>query len=76
MIKLNEEYFKGKVNWYRQLFTLFFAVEAGCIAWFVANVDKAYKTFVLLDVIAIIVTAVILSIIARKVLKYLKLMRD
>lgn len=76
MVKFNEEYFKQKAGWYKQLFTLFFAVEVGCIAWFVTNIEKSYKAFIILDVFVIIVTAGTLSIIARKVIKYLKLLRE
>ena len=76
MSKVNEEFFKGKAGWYKQLFTLFFAVEAGCIAWFVANVDKAYKIFVILDIVVVIALICALIIMASKVLKYLKLLRE
>ena len=63
---MNEKYFEHKINWYKQLFTLFFAVEVGCIAWFAANYNKAIKEFIILDILSVIIATGVLGIMTSK----------
>ncbi len=76
MNKFNKEYFKQKISWYRQLFTLFFAVVVGCIAWLAANLEKPGQILVNLDILAIFVALVVLGILNTKVRDYIKKLRD
>jgi hypothetical protein len=76
MSKLNEEYFKQKVEYYRLLFTLFFAVEAGCIAWFINNFNKTYREFLTLDVLAILGVTATLIFTNLKIRGYIKRLRE
>ncbi len=76
MPKSNEKYFETKVNWYRQLFTLFFAVEAACIGWLISNYDKTVIAILILDILVILGVVCILGLMIIKVRKYTKLMRE
>lgn len=76
MTKLNEEYFKQKVGWYRHLFTIFTAINIGCVAWFISNFDNAHKEFLILDLTAVLISVAILGIVSNKVIKYIKLLRE
>ncbi len=76
MAQFNEEYYKQKVSYYRQWLTLFFAVEVGCIAWFVTNFNKAYKEFLTLDVFVILGLTSVLVFLNLKIRDYIKRLRD
>jgi len=76
MNKKNEKYFEHKIGWYRQLFTLFFAVEIGCIAWLIANYNKTIEEIIILDLITILIISSILGIMISKVKKYIKLLKE
>jgi hypothetical protein len=76
MNKTNEKYFEHKVEWYKQLFTLFFAVNVGCIAWLIANYTKVIKELVILDILTISVILSVLGLINFKVRNYMKRLRE
>jgi len=71
----NEKYFDHKVNYYRQLLTLAFAIAVGCIAWFVSNFENAVKELLTLDGIVISITISTLFFINLKIRSYINKLR-
>ncbi len=76
MSRKNEKYFEQKVGWYRHLFTVFSAVNIGCIAWLVSSYDRASQSVVYLDILAILAASFSTGIVVSKIRKYIKLLRE
>lgn len=76
MNKINEEYYKQKIGWYRHLFTVFSAITIGCAAWLVASYDKVAQMLIYLDLITIFAVTVSMGVTVTKIRKYIKLLRE
>lgn len=73
---MNEKFLIEKLTWLRLWLTLLVTIEAGCIAWFVANYSKAVKLFVFLDVFVVVVLITSITVINQKIRNNIKKMRD
>lgn len=73
---MDKEFLKEKLTWFRLWLTFLLAVEAACIAWFVANFTQTAKFFVYADIIVIFGLAFTIILINQKIHKNIKIMRN
>ncbi|OGH95641.1 MAG: hypothetical protein A2104_07025 [Candidatus Melainabacteria bacterium GWF2_32_7] len=73
---MDKEFIKEKLTWLRLWLTFAVTIEAACIAWFVANCNKAVKIFVYSDILAIMGLIVSTIVLNQKIRKNIKIMRD
>jgi hypothetical protein len=73
---MDKEFIKEKLTWLRLWLTFAVTISSACIAWFVANYNKAVKIFIYADILVIIFLFISATIINQKIRKNIKIMRD
>lgn len=73
---MNIDGLKEKISWYRHLFNFAAAINFACFSWFVANYNKTLKSFLIIDVIAIIFSFIAISVLIYKIKKHIKILGE